>query len=97
MKKALLLLTTLSFLVLGYYLSNGLQLTPFTSWDIEALAQNETPGEAVITCDSGDYGLCHIMKIDFYLGGLIPYYYCDWTGKQSDNCPFSVYLLNPLP
>lgn len=57
---------------------------------IEALSQ----GDATITCDSGDYGLCHTMAYDSYLGGLIIYYYCEWTGHQADYCPFSVYLLN---
>ena len=61
-----------------------------TPMNLEALAQ----GEAVITCDSGDYGLCHTMAYDVQLGGLIIYYYCQWTGRQEDNCPFSVYLLN---
>ena len=57
---------------------------------LEALSQ----GEATITCDSGDYGQCHIYACDVRLGGLIVYHYCDWTGRQEDYCPFSVYLLN---
>ena len=58
--------------------------------NVEALAQ----GDASITCDSGDYGLCHVFAYDVQLGGLIIYYYCQWTGRQEDYCPFSVYLLN---
>lgn len=58
--------------------------------NLEALTQ----GEAIITCDSGNYGLCHRIAYDSYLWGLEIYYYCEWTGHQADNCPFSIYLLN---
>ena len=61
-----------------------------TLTSVETLSQ----GEATITCDSGNYGLCHKMSYDSYLWGLCIYYYCEWTGRQADDCPFSVYLLN---
>ena len=59
--------------------------------NVEALTDIE---EAVITCSSGYCGRCFKTEREFVGWMKIPFYYCDWTGYQSDYCPCSIYLLN---
>ena len=80
-----------TILVLGLCLILCIHKTVvFPKPQIEALSEVE----AVISCDTGSYGSCLRMAYDPLLGGLLMYYYCEWTGSQEDYCPFTVYLLN---
>ena len=82
--------TVMTLLVGGMVMTLAPKSKNLFTMNLEALTQ----GEATITCDSGNYGLCHRMAYDSYLWGTEIYYYCEWTGHQADNCPISVYLLN---
>lgn len=89
-KKLLMIVITIMIGLVLMGVNSSLSVKETESSGLEALSQ----GEAIITCDSGDYGQCHIYAYDVQLGGLIIYHYCKWTGKQDDYCPITVYLLN---
>lgn len=59
--------------------------------NIEALTDIEG---AVITCSTGSWGRCFKPNIEFHGWLSIPYYYCDWSGYQSDYCDWSMYQFN---
>ncbi|MBR2197490.1 MAG: hypothetical protein IJ909_03470 [Fibrobacter sp.] len=70
------------------------------SSDTEKESTEVTPKEgsgtldpAEIVCNGGVWGKCHKIA-ELRMSWWYVYYYCEFSGKQEDSCPFTIYAGN---